>query len=44
MEKDILVVVEELGSLISNYKDKIKFKDYEIQTLKEKIEALENNR
>ena len=40
-EKDILVVIEELGKMISTYKDEIKFKDYEIEALKNRIERLE---
>lgn len=41
MEKDILVVIEELGSLLSKYKDEIKYKDYQIENLKKKIEQIE---
>lgn len=40
-EKDILTVIEELGKMIAEYKDQIKFKDYEILALKNKIEELE---
>lgn len=40
-EKDILTVIEELGKMISTYKNEIKFKDYEIQALKQRIEAIE---
>ena len=40
-EKDILVVIEELGKMISTYKDEIKFKNYEIEALKKRIEQIE---
>ena len=39
--KNILVVIDELGALIEKYKDEIKFKDYEIDSLKKKIEQIE---
>lgn len=39
--ENILTVIEELGSLLSKYKDEIKFKDYEIDSLKKKIEQIE---
>lgn len=42
MENNILVVIEELGDLLSKYKDEIKYKDYEIESLKKKIEQIEN--
>ena len=38
---NILVVIEELGALIEKYKDEIKYKDYEIDSLKKKIEQIE---
>ena len=40
--ENILVVIEELGSLLSKYKDEIKYKDYQIDSLKKKIEQIEN--
>lgn len=39
--KNILTVIDELGALIEKYKDEIKFKDYEIDGLKKKIEQIE---
>ena len=39
--ENILIVIEELGSLINKYKEDIKFKDYEIERLKNKIEQVE---
>lgn len=39
--ENILVVIEELGYLLSKYKDEIKYKDYEIDSLKKKIESIE---
>ena len=39
--KNILVVIDELGALIEKYKDEIRFKDYEIDSLKKKIEQIE---
>ena len=39
--ENILVVIEELGSLLSKYKDEIRYKDYEIDSLKKKIEQIE---
>lgn len=39
--ENILIVIEELGSLLSKYKDEIKYKDYEIDSLKKKIEQIE---
>lgn len=39
--ENYLVVIEELGSLLSKYKDEIKYKDYEIESLKKKIEQIE---
>ena len=39
--ENILVVIEELGSLLTKYKDEIKYKDYEIDNLKKKIESIE---
>lgn len=40
--ENILIVIEELGSLLNKYKDEIKYKDYEIESLKKKIEQIEN--
>lgn len=40
-EKDILIVIEELGKLISDYKKELKFKDYQIKNLKLEIEKIE---
>ena len=39
--ENILVVIEELGGLLEKYKDEIKYKDYEIDSLKKKIEQIE---
>ena len=39
--ENILTVIDELGSLLTKYKDEIKYKDYEIERLKEKIEQIE---
>lgn len=39
--KNILIVIDELGALIEKYKDEIRFKDYEIDSLKKKIEQIE---
>lgn len=39
--ENILTVIEELGNLLSKYKDEIKYKDYEIDSLKKKIEQIE---
>lgn len=39
--ENILTVIEELGSLLNKYKDEIKYKDYEIDSLKKKIEQIE---
>lgn len=41
MSNNILTVIDELGSLINDYKDKIRFKDYEIERLNKKIETIE---
>lgn len=40
--ENILTVIEELGSLLNKYKDEIKYKDYEIESLKKKIENIES--
>ena len=40
--ENILIVIEELGGLLSKYKDEIKYKNYEIDNLKKKIEQIEN--
>lgn len=42
MQKGMLEAIDELGLVISKYKDEIKFKDYEIQSLKKKIEEIES--
>lgn len=39
--KNILVVIEELGTLLKQYKDEIKFKEYEIERLRSQLEKLE---
>lgn len=39
--ENYLIVIEELGSLISKYKEDIKFKDMQIENLKNKIEQIE---
>lgn len=39
--ENILIVIDELGSLLTKYKDEIKYKDYEIERLKKKIEQIE---
>lgn len=39
--ENILVVIDELGNLLNKYKDEIKYKDYEIDSLKKKIESIE---
>ena len=39
--ENILTVIDELGSLLNKYKDEIKYKDYEIDSLKKKIEQIE---
>ncbi len=39
---NILTVIEELGALIEKYKDEIKYRDYEIDSLKKKIEQIES--
>ena len=41
MSNNILTVIDELGALIHDYKDKIRFKDYEIERLNKKIESIE---
>lgn len=38
---NILTVIDELGSLITKYKDEIKFKDIQIKHLNDKIEQIE---
>ena len=40
--ENILIVIEELGSLLSKYKDEIKYRDYEVDSLKKKIEQIES--
>lgn len=39
--ENILTVIDELGALINKYKNDIKYKDYEIDSLKKKIEQIE---
>lgn len=39
---NILYVINELGGLLEKYKEDLKFKDYEIDSLKKKIEQIEN--
>lgn len=39
--ENILIVIDELGSLLNKYKDEIKYKDWEIDNLKKKIEQIE---
>lgn len=39
--ENILIVIDELGHLLNKYKDEIKYKDYEIDSLKKKIEQIE---
>ena len=39
--ENILTVIDELGALIEKYKDEIKFKNYEIDSLKKEIERIE---
>ena len=39
--ENILIVIDELGSLLNKYKDEIKYKDFEIDNLKKKIESIE---
>lgn len=39
--ENILTVIDELGALINKYKDEIRYKDYEIERLRNKIEAIE---
>ena len=39
--ENILVVIEELGGLLEKYKSEIRYKDYEIDSLKKKIEQIE---
>lgn len=38
----MIEVIDELGTLLAKYKDEIKFKDYEIDSLKRKIEEIES--
>lgn len=40
--KNILIVIDELGALLEKYKDEIKYKDYEIESLKNKIKQIED--
>lgn len=41
-EKNILTVIEELGAMLDKYKSDIKYKDYEIKQLKNKIQSIES--
>lgn len=41
-EKNILLVIDELGSLLEKYKHEIKYKDIEIEHLHKKIERIES--
>lgn len=38
---NILIVIEELGGLLEKYKDDIRYKDFQIDNLKKKIEQIE---
>ena len=40
--ENILIVIDELGSLLNKYKDEIKLKEWEVERLKKKIEQIEN--
>lgn len=40
-EKNILVVIEELGALINTYKNEIEFQDIQIKNLENKINKIE---
>ena len=40
--ENILTVIDELGALLNKYKDEIKYKDYEIDSLKKKITEIES--
>ena len=42
MDKNILLVIDELGGLLEKYKNEIKLKDWEIERLKNKIIEIEN--
>lgn len=39
--KNILIIIEELGGLLERYKEDIKYKDLQIDSLKKKIEQIE---
>jgi len=39
--ENILTVIDELGALLDKYKNEIKYKNYEIESLKKKIESIE---
>lgn len=41
-EKNIITVIEELGAMLDKYKSDIKYKDYEIERLKKKIQSIES--
>ena len=41
--ENILVVIEELGSLLSKYKEDIRFKDYEIEFVSNNTELVDAN-
>ena len=42
MSENILTIIDELGVIISKYKDDIKYKDIEIEHLRKKIESIES--
>lgn len=42
IETNILKVLDELGALLIKYNNDIKYKDYEIKRLKNKIESIES--
>lgn len=39
---NIVTIIEELGEIISKYKNDIKFKDYEIERLNKKVKSIED--
>lgn len=41
-EKNIICVIEELGAMITKYKQDIKFQKYEIERLQKKIKSIES--
>lgn len=38
---NIITVIDELGALLTKYKEELKFKDYEIERLNKKISHIE---